>query len=879
MAGSASKPTAQASVPLSASADWQAFACDLVSTEEGFKLDSLGEQVAVQRPVELGPGATIIEFSLRCRLPASEHYVAWNVAGGREWKAIRRIPVVVDGQWRRYRLPLNGAGQLLAVRFAFSPEKSSEIELRDVSVSILPPTPDAAAALVATRAGPLSMTFDPASRGFAISDRRTGRRWDSEPLTPWASVEAVRAGADEGLDLSLRNRFSGSTVEMRCKPSADGRVRITITPEEATDAMEGLEDLTPRFRTDFGDGRLVFCDRSCGVLLDQEDTTYASWPLRVYGNTHCLDMPWIGVYDAERGDGLLTLFETPTDAEVELVPDARGRHWPQPKWLPSRDRFGAPRLASLHFLSDGGYVALAKRYRALLDDAGGLKRLADKASDRPTVSRLPGAAIIWTADRYRDDLWEARSLGVRRAVVSNLRRRESVQWLKDRDYLVGRYDSYSDIFQGAVGFQRDDIETSAIRGRPGAAPLDGWTMDDGRQMAWRSTALWMRASRTYTPKQLAKTGHNSRFVDVAVASKLDEDWAPEHAYDRSRDLELRRELLQYLQGFGLALGTEHGNDWAADLVDYHEGSLSGPFWWSSWEAGRLRRPERDQLTPEYLRFGMGPANRIPLWQLVLQDCLVSTWYWGDTAGMLHTAAPDLADRKDLFTMLYGGTPLFWLAEASKGYGWDDNKWRWLRSYHDTTHFHAKVAFSEMLSHEFVGNDPALQRTRFAGGAEAIVNFSAEPQAIPDEPEVVLAPFGYRLVADGFRQEKLFDGSETHTVVETDDFCLRESSTLQEEPGVTHRGRVMLFAADNGAWHAVGEPGAECSVDTAIIAGWPAGGTFAVHSLAGGERVSRVAEGVAGEMLKLPGGAEGWAYALVPDTGEATAAAPTEGATR
>lgn len=870
---------AQGAIRLGDASAWTPFGCRLEPIEEGLTLRGLGSQATIQRSIEAPAGAAVLEFSMRCRLPASEHYVSWNVAGGRDWKSFRRIPVVVDGQWHVYRLPLNADGQLVALRFAFSPDEASQVELRDVRVSTLPSDLAASGAPIVVRAGPLNLSFDPTERRFEVLDRRTSRRWVSEPLVAWAAIEGVQDDSSNGIELSLRNRFSGSAVRMRCEPSADDSVRFTIEPEASSDPLEGLESLTPRFSTDLENGKLVFCDRSCGVLLDQQDPTYASWPLRVYGNTHCLDMPWIGVYDAERGDGLMVLFETPADAEVELAPDDRGRHWPAPRWLASRDRFGPSRTVSLHFLAEGGYVALAKRYRAFLKEAGRLKRLVEKANERPAVGRLPGAAVIWTHDRNWGDLREAHSLGVRRAVVSNLRKPEHVAWLKERGGLVGRYDSYSDIFQGPVGFQRDDIESSAIRGRPGAEPLDGWTMDDGRQMAWRSTALWMRASRAYAADQIERTGHNARFVDVAVASKLDEDWAPEHAYDRGRDLQLRRELIRYLQGFGLALGTEHGNDWAADLVDYHEGSLSGPFWWSSWEAGRLQRPTREQLTAEYLKFGMGPASRVPLWQLVFQDCLVSTWYWGDTAGMLYEAAPELADRKDLFTMLYGGVPLLWLAEPSKGYGWAENKWRWLRTYHDTTHFHAKVAFAEMFSHEFVGGDPELQRTRFAGGATATVNFSDEPRLVPGDEGLTLAPRGYRLLADGFRQEKFWEKGEAVTRIDATGFWMRESKSHREEAAASYRGRVMLFESEGGAWRAAGEPGAEWSVDAGAIAGWAAGTPYAVYAIESGERAGLVTRGASGERVTLPTSAEGWAYALVPATPDATAVAPIEGAKR
>ena len=94
-----------------------------------------------------------------------------------------------------------------------------------------------------------------------------------------------------------------------------------------------------------------------------------------------------------------------------------------------------------------------------------------------------------------------------------------------------------------------------------------------------------------------------------------------------------------MNDYGLVLGTEHGNDWVTDQVEYMEGAMSGPFWWSSWPAGYLDRPRRDHLTENYLKFGIGYEHRVPLWGLVYHDSVVTTWYWGDTAGLLLRSCP------------------------------------------------------------------------------------------------------------------------------------------------------------------------------------------------------------------------------------------------
>ncbi|MEQ8848982.1 glycoside hydrolase [Botrimarina sp.] len=858
---------------------WQALGCRVEPLEGGgMRLVEMTPHAVLQRPIDAPAGGAVIEFDLRADLPDGEHYVSWTAEGGRPWSDFVRVPVIVDGQWRRYRLPLAGAGRTAAIRIALSGDADSLAELRKVRVTAVGAKADAPTAVREATAGPLRLVFDPNDRRFVVHDQRTGRQWRSDPLDPWAAIQDSKADENGRLTLDLVSRFSERPLTLRATVTPDGAVRFQVAPSSPDDPIEGLERLAPRFTTALENGKLVFCDRSCGVLLDQRDTAYSGWPLRVWGNTHCLDMPWIGLYDRRRGDGVMTLFETPADAEVSLLPDADGRCWPQPRWLACRDRFAYERSVVYRFVPDGAYVAIAKAYRELLKADGRLTTLAQKAQQRPPVQRLPGAAIIWTADEYIDQLDAARSLGVRRGVVSGVQRRRHVAELKEAGFLVGRYDSYSDIFQGATGFQRDDIPRAAVRSRPGADPLNGWTMDDGRQMAWRSTAFWMAAAMSYTPQQLARSGHNARFIDVAVAAKAFENWAPGHDYDRRRDIELRRELLQYINGFGVEVGAEHGNDWAADLVDHHEGALSGPFWWSSWDAGRLQPPTADQLSEAYKKFGAGFAHRVPLWQLVFQDCMVSTWYWGDTPGMLHHADERIADHKDLITILYGGAPLLWLSDPGRGYDWRENRWRWLRTYHDTTPLHERVAFSQMTSHRFLSEDGAVQQTRFANGAVATVNFGDTPAIDPDDPDTTLAPDGYRVRAPGLRQQRLWIDGGACLELESDGLLIVDAPREREALGVRHTGRVTMFRDDQGAWTAMGEPGAQAAIDLSRVAGWPPGQAVRKTPIAAVHPGADATDIRVGEPIELPAADTGWAYRFEPvdnpkpaaQTGPATA---------
>lgn len=832
----------------------------------GCEISRRGESVVVNSPtpnadalvdIALGgsdsqnmiAGPTAIEFEVKTRLPIGdeEYVVFFCTADDATWSRFQRVPVRPDGEWHTYRLPLSATSPITGLRMAFG-RQPQNVELR--SLRLVQLAASLPADLEAERkAMPghmlladdvITFTVNCLEHTYTVQDVRTGRTWVSEPLTKWLSLYHVERVGETALELQMYDHFSRQIVRANVRLQTAGTIGFTIVPTNPEESLSGARFYPPRFRSALSDGQIVFCDRSCGVLLDQRDNTYASWPMRVYGSTHCLDMPWIGLFDDTSGDGMMLLLETPADAEVALVADDRGCHWPEVRWLPSMDSFRYPRKATITFTTGGRHVELAKCYREYLQASGKFRTLAEKAADRPEVERLKGAASLWAGRVHAQFIREMRPLGVDKGIVNTSKDPAVVRWLNDQGYLTGRYDSYTDIRPGSTGFQRDDVALTAVQQRPGGPPKRGWTLDTGEYYHWRSSALWDAAASAYVEQELAWRPYNARFVDVAAAAELLEDYHPQHTFDRRQDLSNRRALFERMNQRGLVLGTEHGNDWVIDLVDYFEGSMSGPFWWSSWPAGHLKQPTREQLSENYLKYGIGYEHRIPLWELVYHDCAVTTWYWGDTAGMLYKAAPELADRKDLFNILYGTPPLMWM--DGTGYKLPEDLHRFLRTYHDTCHLHEHVAFEQMLEHEFLSDDKTVQRTRFGNGTPVVVNFADEPRTYTHGKQTMqLAPLGYFVEGPGFTQSRLLTSGGPVTLLQYPDFLAVASEGGATVAGVRANGRVMAFRTGDDRWNVVVDTAGEVQLNAHQITGWTDGTNLAVHTM---DNVGEVGEIVA-----------------------------------
>ena len=133
-----------------------------------------------------------------------------------------------------------------------------------------------------------------------------------------------------------------------------------------------------------------------------------------------------------------------------------------------------------------------------------------------------------------------------------------------------------------------------------------------------------------------------------------------------------------------------------------------------------------------VKFQLGHKYRLPLWELVYHDCVVSQWYWGDYNNKL----PSLWDKRDLFNVLYGTPPMFMF----DGKFWQAHKGRFVQSYQNTCPYARATGYSEMTDHRFLTSNRNVQQTTFANGVAITVNFGETPYRLPSG--LVLKPLGF-----------------------------------------------------------------------------------------------------------------------------------------
>lgn len=606
----------------------------------------------------------------------------------------------------------------------------------------------------------LEVTFDGQSGAWSVLDKGARATWRSPAGggARWTSVRPV-AGPAEGLRLERPLPMAGKggegaapvlIVTVRLVPDAAELLVEADTPDRSA-AMAGFAPLEPLLAPGPGFD-LAMADYSNGHLYPLETKPFPRGSM----TTSRMDMPWFGVTSVARGLGYMVIVATSDDGTYRsraVKVDGRETVGPEIAFLPCKKQFGYARRLLYHFSARGSYVALAKRYREYARGQGLIVPFAQKLKKNPNIERLFGAPDVWGNPSLKF-AQEAKAAGVEKMLIHGRSKPEEMQAINALGYLTSEYDNYTDVLPiepgKELGSNRDRIPESVVLKADGER-MEAWlTFDKKQQYMKRCPGLWVRTAKHVVPEVLAKQPFLGRFIDVTTAEDLYECYDPAHPLTRGQKRQCGVDLLGYVRSLGLVMGGEHGVWWSVPDLDYIEGMMSASYY--PWPAGHLIRPKtkedefnspRGHKLPKwevYETWGIGHEYRVPLWELVFHDCVVSTWYWGDASDFLLMAAPEITPKKDAYNVLYGTIPLLW---ANKQGSWTTDREVFLRTYRNTCKLHEQVAGTEMVSHEYLTADRAVQRTHFSDGTVTIVNFGAEPQSVE------LAGRSYRLPQNGF----------------------------------------------------------------------------------------------------------------------------------
>jgi hypothetical protein len=513
-------------------------------------------------------------------------------------------------------------------------------------------------------------------------------------------------------------------------------VLVTLSGDISSE-VDGQIAYPPAFSTTESESLVI--PNNEGVLYPADDQTVEPYNMPLYGGHSGLCMAWYGQEDVSNGAGVMTIVQTPDDATLELDRNASDTHLVNDLvWEASKGKFGYDRELEYIFLTTGGYVAQAKQYRAYAEQIGLVKTLVQKRAANPNVDKLIGAADIWDWDSTTavQEATGLKASGLDRVLWANEESPDVVDQLNALGYLTGRYDIYTDEYQPSAPKwdRKSDLWPTDLavdkNGNYQQSWVDYQTGPDGKKVGYPADACCSipglaRAKRDI-PADLSTHQYSARFIDTITASEWRECYSPDHPTTRTQDKQAKMKLLDFVADTEhLVTGSETGIDCAVPYEDYFEGMESLARYRlpdSGYKIGVYQTP-----TPDFLKYQIGVGYRIPLFELVYHDCMVSTWYWGDASNQ----EPEVWRQRDLWNILYGTNPIYILDSTR----WASTKDRVVQSYTDVSKADRAVGYAQMVDHKFLTADKTVQETLWSNGVAIIVNLGQTPFKTKAGPDI------------------------------------------------------------------------------------------------------------------------------------------------
>ena len=385
------------------------------------------------------------------------------------------------------------------------------------------------------------------------------------------------------------------------------------------------------------------------------------------------------------------------------------------------------------------------------------RTLSDKINTTPALEKLVGGAIFWVwsndmdevmYSEYNTDLSPAvgeavldvakdlHDSGIDRAMMGLLFAADSkyVEPLyKNYGYIATQYDNYNDVFNPAMlekvpsnrarncdyTARRMKDYPEGVQITPSGRLAEAWALKgfDGVMYPQNTLCPAIAAQRIKEeiPKIIAEYPYyKGRFIDV-FGCRLGECHSEAHPLTMKDTLAVKNGAFESIEDMGLVTGTENGFDGIIEHLGYTEG-LHSPVILQIPDSGRKHANMFNDEQTEFIgREMMQPRRRVPLWQLVYHDAMLTFPYWGDST----ESSPKYTQRRVLFACLFGCPPLY----SFKVGDYERLKGTIVDSYKRITEVHSKVATLKMTDYEVLSDDYMLQRSMFGDKYEIIVNFS------------------------------------------------------------------------------------------------------------------------------------------------------------
>lgn len=412
----------------------------------------------------------------------------------------------------------------------------------------------------------------------------------------------------------------------------------------------------------------------------------------------------------------------------------------------NKNHFSTYQLA-IH-LTDNSPISPALDYRSRLIEQNKFVSLKQKILENANVDKLLGAfhAWVWDDGKSINMLKKFDALGIKHLWIGydatpvkdgfNIDKSYVIK-AENMGYLIAPYDNF-DIAQNpknsdspTTSWANNLWPEACIRGK------DGIVLTDFAKGGCYLSAEALRLKEA-SEKNLAThidtmlgNGENSFFLDNDAALPMHEDFSKQHPMTRLQDLEDRFERMRYLSSAKkLVLGSEGGLAWSSPVIAFNNGgflSFSQAFWsclkdkkhFGDWLP--KKKPailfKAYNAPDEFIHASYDPRYRLPLYEVVFHDSVISTDRWE----LNELKLPTLRQKKALLQNLYNIPPIWALDKKSL----EQNQNYFVEYYQFFSPLHQMTGIEPLTEFKWLTTDHLVQQTQFGNRLILTANFSTK----------------------------------------------------------------------------------------------------------------------------------------------------------
>lgn len=309
---------------------------------------------------------------------------------------------------------------------------------------------------------------------------------------------------------------------------------------------------------------------------------------------------------------------------------------------------------------------------------------------------------------------------------------------KELGYLVGPYDSYHSIHHPN---EKDTWETAqfdlALYASGAIVNADGTKSRGFKKKGYHLSPL---VAQPYVENRVngivaqMPSDFNTWFIDCDAYGELYDDYSTSHPATQLDDMNARLARISWIRDtHNMVVGSEGGAAYSAATLHFAHGMTLPVIGWgdpdmksktSPYYVGGYWPPEgpavhikQVPLKPNYLYHYYDPRFRLPLYQIVFHDSVVTTHHWGSGSLKFKNAIGTLA----LLELLYNVPPLYHLNidEFSKHKAWIKQHYAFFSP------LHKQIGGKVMTDFKWLSEDKLVQRTEFGNIVEIFANFGTD----------------------------------------------------------------------------------------------------------------------------------------------------------